>query len=96
MGALNPQPVQIDLGFARAGTSLGVAVLVALLIGVIVGGLALRPSVVAAAAPAVPRRAEQAARTAAPRPTVSLTDGLRRPVVPVLPAAADRRRPAAG
>jgi uncharacterized integral membrane protein len=46
VGVLNPQPAILDLGFTRAITSLGVVVLVALLIGVVVGGLALAASVV--------------------------------------------------
>ena len=46
VGGLNTQAVQLDLGFAQLPTSLGVAVLVALLLGVVVGGLALAASVV--------------------------------------------------
>ena len=46
VGGLNTQAVQLDLGFAQLPTSLGVAVLVALLLGVVVGGLALTASVV--------------------------------------------------
>ena len=46
VGGLNTQPVQLDLGFVQLPTSLGVAVLVALLLGVVVGGLALAASVV--------------------------------------------------
>jgi uncharacterized integral membrane protein len=46
VGALNTQAVHLDLGFAQLPTSLGVAVLVALLLGVIVGGLVLTASVV--------------------------------------------------
>ena len=46
VGALNPQPAVLDLGFTRAATSLGVIVLVALLVGVVLGGLALAASVV--------------------------------------------------
>jgi uncharacterized integral membrane protein len=46
VGALNTQAVRLDLGFAQLPTSLGVAVLVALLLGVIVGGLVLTASVV--------------------------------------------------
>ena len=47
VGALNTQPVRLDLGFAQLPTSLGVAVLVALLAGVVVGGLVLTASVTA-------------------------------------------------
>ena len=46
VGALNPQPAVLDLGFAQARTSLGVIVLVALLAGVVAGGLALAASMV--------------------------------------------------
>ena len=46
IGALNPQPVAIDLGFATLHATLGVAILVALLAGVIAGGLVLAVSVV--------------------------------------------------
>ena len=46
IGGLNTQAVQLDIGFARLPTSLGVAVLVALLLGVLIGGLALAASVV--------------------------------------------------
>ena len=47
VGALNPQPVVLDLGFVVLPTSLGLAVLVALLLGVIVGGAVLAIAVVA-------------------------------------------------
>ena len=46
VGALNPQPVAIDLGFATLHATLGIALLVALLLGVIAGGLVLAASVV--------------------------------------------------
>ena len=46
VGALNTQAVLLDLGFLRLPTSLGVVVLVALLLGVLIGGLALAASVV--------------------------------------------------
>lgn len=46
VGALNPQPVTIDFGFTHASTTLGVALILALLLGVIVGGLAMTASVV--------------------------------------------------
>ena len=44
VGGLNTQPVQLDLGFTVWTTTLGVAVIVSLLIGVVVGGLALAAS----------------------------------------------------
>jgi len=46
IGALNTQRVQLDLGFAYVPTSLGIAVLASLLLGVIIGGLVLTASVV--------------------------------------------------
>ncbi len=46
VGALNPQPVGLDLGIATLHASLGVTVLIALLVGVIAGGLVLTASVV--------------------------------------------------
>ena len=46
VGALNPQPVALDLGMATLHSTLGVSVLLALLLGVIVGGLVLVASVV--------------------------------------------------
>ncbi len=46
VGGLNTQAVRLDLGFVQLPTSLGVAVLVALLLGVVIGGLALTASVV--------------------------------------------------
>jgi len=46
IGALNTQRVQLDLGFAYVPTSLGIAVLASLLLGVVIGGLVLTASVV--------------------------------------------------
>ena len=46
IGALNTQRVQLDLGFAVLPTSLGIAVLASLLLGVLVGGLVLTASVI--------------------------------------------------
>lgn len=47
VGALNPQPIALDLGFATLHASLGLGVLVALLLGVLVGGMLLAIGVVA-------------------------------------------------
>ena len=47
VGALNPQPVSLDLGFAVLRTSLGLSVLLALLLGVVAGGAVLAASLVA-------------------------------------------------
>jgi hypothetical protein len=44
IGGLNTDPVLVDLGFAQLPTTLGVAVMVSLLAGVVVGGLALAAS----------------------------------------------------
>ncbi|HEY0660765.1 MAG TPA: lipopolysaccharide assembly protein LapA domain-containing protein [Lysobacter sp.] len=46
VGALNRQVATIDFGAFYVPTTLGVALLVALLLGVIVGGLAITASVV--------------------------------------------------
>lgn len=46
VGALNRQAAVIDLGPAQIGTTLGVALLAALLLGVVLGGLAISASVV--------------------------------------------------
>ena len=46
VGALNYQPVVIDLGFNTLHATLGVSVLVALLLGALIGGLAVTASVV--------------------------------------------------
>ena len=46
VGLLNPQPVTIDFGFTRVSTTLGVALILSLLSGVLAGGLALTASVV--------------------------------------------------
>jgi hypothetical protein len=47
VGALNPQPVSLDLGFVVLRTSLGLSVLLALLLGVVAGGAVLAVSLVA-------------------------------------------------
>lgn len=46
VGALNHQPVQVDLGFAIFRTTSGVSMLIALLLGIVVGGLAVSLGVV--------------------------------------------------
>jgi putative membrane protein len=46
VGALNPQPVALDLGVTTLHSTLGVCILLALLLGVVVGGLVLAASVV--------------------------------------------------
>ncbi len=46
VGALNPQTITLDLGVAVLRTTLGVAIIVSLLIGVVVGGMVLTASVV--------------------------------------------------
>ena len=46
VGALNRDPVSIDLGIAAVATNTGVALLGALLLGVLAGGLAISASVV--------------------------------------------------
>jgi putative membrane protein len=63
IGALNPQPVRLDLGFTALDAGLGVLVLAALLAGALCGGLILALGVVAPLRRAL-RRAQ--ARDAAP------------------------------
>lgn len=46
LGALNRQAALVDLGFASVPTTLGVALILALLLGVLAGGLALTFGVV--------------------------------------------------
>ncbi|NZA28019.1 DUF1049 domain-containing protein [Luteimonas sp. SJ-92] len=46
VGALNPQAVALDLGFVVLHATLGVVLLVALLCGVLTGGMILAVSVV--------------------------------------------------
>ncbi|MHB8911310.1 MAG: LapA family protein [Lysobacter sp.] len=46
VGALNRQSVAIDLGVGSAPTTLGVALILTLLIGVAIGGLAVTASLV--------------------------------------------------
>ena len=46
VGALNRQAAVVDLGGAQISTTLGVALLVALLLGVVLGGAAIAASVV--------------------------------------------------
>ena len=46
VGALNVQPALVDFGIGAVPTTLGVALIVALLLGVLVGGLAVTASLV--------------------------------------------------
>lgn len=46
VGVLNTGVVRVDLGFLAVSTTLGVALLVAMLLGVILGGLVVAVSVV--------------------------------------------------
>jgi uncharacterized integral membrane protein len=62
VGALNTQPVVLDFGVASVRTSLGLGVLVALLLGVAIGGTLLAVGVVAPLRRRL-RRAEIAAGT---------------------------------
>ena len=64
VGALNTQSVLLDFGIASIRTSLGLSVLVALLLGVVVGGAILAIGVVAPLRRRL-RRAEQARPVAA-------------------------------
>ena len=46
IGALNRQPVSIDVGFAHLASNLGIVMLVCVLAGVLIGGSAITASVV--------------------------------------------------
>ena len=61
VGALNTQRVVLDLGFTTVPTSLGLGILLALLLGVLVGGTILAIGVVAPMRRCL-RRAEASAR----------------------------------
>ncbi len=61
VGALNTQPIALDLGMATIRASLGLSVLVALLLGVLIGGSILSVAVVAPLRRRL-RRAETVAR----------------------------------
>jgi len=63
VAALNPQRAVLDLGFTQVPIALGVLVLIALLVGVVLGGLALSASVVLPLRQRL-RRAELDARNA--------------------------------
>ncbi|MDI1253443.1 lipopolysaccharide assembly protein LapA domain-containing protein [Thermomonas sp.] len=67
IGALNTQPIALDLGMATIRASLGLSVLVALLLGVLVGGGILAIAVVAPLRRRL-RRAESAMRAPRSKP----------------------------
>lgn len=46
LGALNRQPVSIDLGYGHIASNLGIVMLVCLVAGVVIGGLAISASLV--------------------------------------------------
>ncbi|MDQ3057638.1 MAG: LapA family protein [Pseudomonadota bacterium] len=69
VGALNPQTITIDLGIAVLRTTLGVAILVSLLAGVVIGGLVMTASVVLPLRQRL-RRAEAGRSSARPTPPV--------------------------
>ncbi|TWI11594.1 lipopolysaccharide assembly protein LapA domain-containing protein [Aerolutibacter ruishenii] len=64
LGALNRQAALVDVGFAAVPTTLGVALIVSLLLGVLVGGLAVTFGVVMP----LRRRLSRAARAAPATP----------------------------
>lgn len=66
VGALNTQPILLDFGIGSVRASLGLSVLVALLLGVVVGGTILAIGVVAPLRRRL-RRAEQALQGGATR-----------------------------
>ena len=68
VGALNAHPIAIDLGVAVLPVTLGVALLVCVLIGAILAGLALSASVILPLRRAL-RRARAQLAAATPRDT---------------------------
>lgn len=71
IGALNRQPVSIDMGFGHLASNLGIVMLACLLVGVLIGGLAISASLVLPLQRRLARvqkqlRADEAAATAAP------------------------------
>ena len=74
VGALNPQRAVLDLGFTQVPVALGVLVLIALLVGVVLGGLALSASVVLPLRQRL-RRAELDARNARASSSSSPSNG---------------------
>ena len=67
IGALNSQPVLLDLGVTTLHGTLGVCVLLALLLGFVIGGLVLTASVVLPLRQRL-RRAGQTPRNVPPAP----------------------------
>jgi len=75
IGALNPQTLSIDIGFAIVHATLGVAILAALLIGAIIGGSMLAFSVVLPLRHRL-RRSQPPPATTLPPPPVPPVDGI--------------------
>ena len=69
IGALNRQPVSIDVGFGHIASNLGIVMLACLLIGVLIGGLAISASVVLP----LRRRLARAQSPGSPSPTTLST-----------------------
>ena len=67
IGALNAQPVVVDLGMTILHVTLGVCVLLALLLGFVIGGLVLTASVLLPLRQRL-RRASQTPRNVPPSP----------------------------
>ena len=69
VGALNPQRIALDLGFATVDSSLGVLVLSALLAGAVAGGLILSLGVIVPLRRKLERLRMQAAAPSSPQDT---------------------------
>ncbi|MGV8942184.1 MAG: lipopolysaccharide assembly protein LapA domain-containing protein [Lysobacter sp.] len=69
VGALNRQPVSIDVGFGYLSSNLGIALIASLLIGVLIGGLAIGASLVLPLRHRL-ARAERLRQEAVPTPPV--------------------------
>lgn len=75
LGALNRQSVSIDLGFGfLPPTSLGIVLIVALLAGALIGGLAISASVVLPLRRRLARAERAAAGSAASVPAVTVAE----------------------
>ena len=75
IGALNPQILSIDIGFVTVHATLGVTILVALLIGAIIGGSMLAFSVVLPLRQRL-RRVQRTRPATSPAPPMPPTDGV--------------------
>jgi uncharacterized integral membrane protein len=74
VGALNRDPVSIDFAIAHVGTTLGVALISALLMGVLLGGLAITASLVLPLRRRLAHAERKSAQAAAQAPEPSVAE----------------------